>query len=83
MPHLFTCHQCRTVAPERRDRREDAEDDRQAHRDAAHGGHAPIDGDEIRHVHHASRGDGFLPRHTFLAVLVLLALIVANGCHHH
>lgn len=78
MPHLYECHQCRTQAPERRDRREDAEADQQAHRDAAHGGHAPIDGDRIERVHHASRGDGLLPRHTGVAALVLLALILAN-----
>jgi hypothetical protein len=81
VPHLYTCQACRTEAPQRRDYREDAEADQQAHRDAAHGGHRPIDGDGVRHVHHASRGDGILPRHTFLAVVVLIVLIVANSCH--
>jgi hypothetical protein len=70
------------VAPERRDRREDAEEDQQAHRDAAHGGHAPMDGDGIRHVHDDRRGDGLLPRHTLWAFLVLVVLIVASRCGH-
>lgn len=78
MPYLYTCRQCRTRAPERRARREDAEADRQAHRDAAHGGHAPIDGDRIDHVHHEARGDGLLPAGSCLAALVLLALVLAN-----
>lgn len=78
MPHLYTCHQCRTEAPARRDRYEDAEADQEAHRDAAHGGHRPMDGDEIRHVHAAGRGDGLLPSGSCLAVLILLALVLAN-----
>lgn len=78
MPHRYACHQCRTVAPRRRAHIEDAEDDQQAHRDAAHGGHAPIDGDGIRRVHSDRRGDGILPRHTLAAALVLLALVLAN-----
>jgi hypothetical protein len=80
MPHLYVCRQCRTQSPEPRGRREDAEADRQQHRDAVHGGHAPLDGDEVRPVHAEARGDGFLPRHTFFAALFLLALILAN-CH--
>lgn len=82
MPYLYVCTQCRTRAPERRDQREDAEFDRQEHRDAAHGGHVPLDGDTIEHVHADARGDGLLPRHTLFAVLVLLVLILANRCGH-
>ena len=78
MPHLYTCHQCRTRALHARGRREDAEADQQAHRDAAHGGDVPLDGDGIQRVHDDARGDGILPRHTWLAGLVLLALILAN-----
>lgn len=78
MPYLYTCRQCRTEAPERRSRHEDAEADQQAHRDAAHGGHRPIDGDGIKRVHDASRGDGWLPDGSCLAVLILLALVLAN-----
>ncbi|WP_128381253.1 hypothetical protein [Streptomyces cavernae] len=78
MPHLYICHQCRTRAPKRWDRREGAEADQQQHRDDAHGGHVPIGGDGIETVHADSRGDGLLPRHTFFAVLFLLALVLAN-----
>ncbi|MEU5596650.1 hypothetical protein [Streptomyces sp. NPDC020298] len=78
MPFLYTCAQCRTQAPARRDEREDAEADRQEHRDRVHGGHAPLDGDRIDRVHAASRGDGLLPRHAGIAALVLLALVLAN-----
>ncbi|MHB9861952.1 hypothetical protein [Streptomyces sp. YIM S03343] len=78
MPYLYICRQCRTQAPTRKDRRQDAEDDQQQHRDAVHGGHMPLDGDGIEHVHADSRGDGLLPRHTLLAVMVLLLLILAN-----
>ncbi|MGW0795166.1 hypothetical protein [Streptomyces sp. NPDC002692] len=73
---LYICGQCRTQAPARRATREAAEDDQQDHRDAAHGGHAPLDGDGIRRVHHPARGDGILPRHSCLAALVLLALVL-------
>lgn len=82
MPHLYTCRQCHTQAPEQRARIEDAEADQQAHRDAAHGGHAPIDGDGIRRVHDVRRGDGILPRHSFWAMLFVLGLLLAN-CHGH
>jgi len=78
VPHLYECLQCRTQSPETRDTYAAAEDDQQRHRDAAHGGDAPMDGDRIRRVHADARGDGILPRHTFLAVLVLLALVLAN-----
>lgn len=78
MPYLYTCHQCHTQAPQRRARKEDAEADRQAHRDTAHGGHRPIDGDSVDHVHHEARGDGLLPSGSCLAVLVLLALVLAD-----
>lgn len=78
MPHLYTCRQCRTQAPESRDQEADAEVDRQEHRDRVHGGHAPIDGDGIRRVHSDRRGDGFFPRHTAFAGLVMLALLLAN-----
>lgn len=82
MPYLYVCRHCRTRAPERRDTRDHAAADRQQHRDAAHGGHVPLDGDRIDHVHADARGDGLLPRHTVWAVLVLLALILANRCGH-
>lgn len=78
MPYLYECAQCRTQSPARRDHRDDARDDRDDHRDAVHGGHAPMDGDRIRAVHHASRGDGLLPNHTGVAMLVLLFLVLAN-----
>ncbi|WP_320784175.1 hypothetical protein [Streptomyces sp. CRN 30] len=78
MPYLYTCRQCRTRAPRPRTTCEDAETDQQEHRDAAHGGHAPLDGDGIRRVHDDARGDGLLPRHSCLAALVLLALVLAN-----
>ncbi|MEU2426921.1 hypothetical protein ABZ619_38915 [Streptomyces sp. NPDC007851] len=77
MPHMYECQQCRTQAP-RRAEREDAEDDLEEHRDLAHGGLAPMDGDGIRPVHDDRRGDGLLPRHTLPAVLFLLALVLAN-----
>lgn len=84
MPYLYLCRQCRTQAPAKRDHREDAEQDQADHRDRAHGGHAPIDGDGIEHVHSDSRGDGLLPRNTGWAVLFLLFLVLANcwGPHH-
>lgn len=78
MPYLYICRQCHTRAPRRRTHRDDARDDRQEHRDAAHGGHAPLDGDGIHPVHDDRRGDGILPRHSCLAVLFLLALVLAN-----
>ncbi|MEW2567657.1 hypothetical protein [Streptomyces sp. NPDC047070] len=78
MPHLYECAQCRTRGPARRDHRDDARADRDDHRDRAHGGHAPIDGDRIRTVHNDARGDGLLPRHTGIAMLVLLFLILAS-----
>lgn len=78
MPYLYSCRQCRSQSPARRDHREDAEDDRDKHRDAVHGGLAPMDGDRIRAVHNDARGDGLLPRHTGVAMLVLLFLVLAN-----
>lgn len=82
MPHRYTCQQCLVSAPEPRDRRADAEADQKVHRDAAHGGYAPLCGDVISRVHDESRGSGFLPRHTIFAGLVLLILILANHCGH-
>lgn len=78
MPYLYICQQCRAEAPARRDHKAQAEDDQQAHRDAAHGGHRPVDGDGIAHVHAAGRGDGWLPDGSCLAVLILLVLVLAN-----
>lgn len=78
MPYLYECDQCDTEAPWRRALREDAEDDRQEHRDRAHGGHRPRAGDRIRRVHHTARGDGILPDHSLIAALVMLALVLAN-----
>lgn len=78
MPYEYVCHACEAVSPERRDRREDAEDELLEHRRAAHGGLRPTAGDDVRAVHAQARGDGLLPDHWQWAALVLLALILAN-----
>lgn len=78
MPHEYFCRACDVVSPERRDHRETAEDDRDAHRQAAHGGLAPGAGDGVRQVHSAARGDGCLPKGSFWAALFFLAVFVAN-----
>ena len=80
-PHLYECLQCRTRSPQPRGSREAAEEDRERHRDVAHGGDAPMDGDRIRRVHSDARGDGFLPRHSCLAMVILL-LMIASSCWH-
>lgn len=82
MPYEYFCRACDAVSPERRERREDAEDDGVEHRRATHGGLAPAAGDDVRHVHAEARGDGFLPRNTLWAVLFLLALVLANCWGH-
>ncbi|MFF9123178.1 hypothetical protein ACF09J_07750 [Streptomyces sp. NPDC014889] len=78
MPYRYTCHQCQAQSPAEHPYPAAAEADRQEHRNSAHGGLAPLQGDGIHHVHAISRGDGILPRHSCLAALFLLALILAN-----
>ncbi len=78
MPYEYWCAQCDAVSPSRRDRRETAEDDRDEHRQAAHGGLAPAAGDGVRRVHAESRGDGILPKGSFWALLFFLGLFLAN-----
>ncbi|WP_405909568.1 hypothetical protein OG742_37200 [Streptomyces sp. NBC_00828] len=78
MPYEAWCGRCDVVSPERRERREDAADELVAHRRETHGGLRPAGGDGVRRVHAEARGDGILPAHTWLAVLVLLALVLAN-----
>lgn len=77
MPHEYRCTQCRSVAP-RRDRREDAEADQAAHRDAAHGGLTPMDGDHIDRVHADGRGDGTWPTGSVIAAVVVLLLVLSK-----
>ncbi|MFD5631603.1 hypothetical protein [Streptomyces sp. NPDC127072] len=78
MPYEAWCGACDVVSPERRVRREDAEDELVEHRHEAHGGLRPNDGDGVRHVHAEARGDGCLPAGSFWALLFLLALVLAN-----
>lgn len=82
MPYEYECRQCDAVSPRRRDHREDAEDDRAAHRRHMHGGLKPAAGDGVHRVHAAARGDGVLPAGWQWAALFLLALIVANWWTH-
>jgi hypothetical protein len=78
MPYEYWCRPCDAVSPERHERQADAEDEGVAHRREAHGGLAPRDGDGVRRVHAEARGDGILPSGSWLAALVLLALLLAN-----
>jgi hypothetical protein len=78
MPYEYWCGPCDAVSPERRDRREDAEDELAEHRRLAHGGLAPNGGDGVHRVHTESRGDGVLPAGWGWALLVLLVLMLAN-----
>lgn len=78
MPYVYECRQCEAVSPERRERRDDAEDELVEHRRAAHGGLAPAAGDGVRRVHAEARGDGRLPAGSWWALLFLLALMVSN-----
>lgn len=78
MPYEYWCRPCDAVSPTRHDRHEDAETDRDTHRAAVHGGLAPAGGDGIRRVHADARGDGCLPSGSFLGLMFLLALVLAN-----
>lgn len=78
MPHEYFCRACDAVSPEQRERQADAEDDLVEHRRDTHGGLRPNAGDGVRRVHAEARGDGILPSGSWLAALVLLALLLAN-----
>lgn len=78
MPYEYWCQACDAVSPERRDREVDAEDELVTHRRETHGGLRPNDGDGVRRVHSEARGDGILPAGSWLALLVLLALLLSN-----
>lgn len=78
MPWIYECRACDVVSGERRERRDDVEDELVEHRRASHGGLAPAAGDGVRRVHAAARGDGVLPSGWGWALLVLLALLLAN-----
>lgn len=78
MPFEYWCEACEAVSPDRRDRREDAEDELVEHRREAHGGLRPALGDGVRRVHSEARGDRFLPNGSCLGLLFLLALVLAN-----
>lgn len=78
MPYRYRCRQCRAESPDEHPSRADAEADQDAHRDDEHGGLAPLAGDNIDRVHADARGHRLLPRHTGIAALVMLALVLAN-----
>lgn len=78
MPWIYECRACEASSGERRERRDDAEDELVEHRRTAHGGLKPDAGDGVRQVHAAGRGDGVLPAGWPWALLVLLALLLAN-----
>ncbi len=78
MPWIYECRACDAASPERRERRDDAEDDLVEHRRTAHGGLAPAAGDGVRRVHAEARGDGCLPRGSWWAALFLLAAVLSN-----
>ncbi|WP_069769776.1 hypothetical protein [Streptomyces sp. LUP30] len=78
MPWIYECRACEARSPEERERRDDAEDELVEHRRRVHGGLRPDAGDEVRRVHAAARGDGVLPAGWGWALLVLLALLLAN-----
>jgi hypothetical protein len=78
MPYEYWCRSCDAVSPEQRERRVDAEDELVEHRRDTHGGLRPNAGDGVRRVHAEARGDGILPSGSWLAALVLLALLLAN-----
>lgn len=82
MPFEYFCDPCDAVSPERRARREDAEDELVVHRRAAHGGLRPRGGDGVRPVHAEARGDGVLPAGWVWAGLFLLALVLAQFLGH-
>jgi len=78
MPYVYECRACEASSPEQWERRDDAEDELVEHRRTTHGGLRPDAGDEVRRVHAAARGDGVLPSGWGWALLVLLALLLAN-----
>jgi len=78
MPWIYECRACEASSGEQWERRDDAEDELVEHRRATHGGLRPDAGDEVRRVHAAARGDGVLPSGWGWALLVLLALLLAN-----
>ncbi|MFC5217309.1 hypothetical protein [Streptomyces coerulescens] len=78
MPYLYRCRQCRAESPVEHPDRADAEAEQEHHRDTIHGGLAPLGGDGVHRVHAQARGARILPRHSFAAALVMLALILAN-----
>lgn len=78
MPYEYWCQACEAVSPERRERQDDAADELVDHRRTAHGGLKPEAGDGVRRVHAEARGDGVLPAGWPIAMLVLLALVLAN-----
>ena len=78
MPFIYECRACEARSPEERERRDDAEDELVEHRRTAHGGLRPDAGDEVRSVHAAARGDGFLPAGWPWALVVLLLLMLSN-----
>lgn len=78
MPWTYECHACDAASPHRHDRRADAETEMAEHRQTTHGGLAPTAGDSIQRVHADGRGDGILPAGWPIALLILLALVLAN-----
>lgn len=78
MAYVYECHQCVARSPEPHSWRSDAEAERDSHRDAVHGGLAPAAGDGVRRARSDERDDGPLPNGGLLAVLILLALVLAN-----
>lgn len=78
MPYRYRCRQCRAESLFEHPDRASAEADQDEHRDSRHGGLAPSAGDSIDRVHADARGHQLLPRHTWAAALVMLALVLAN-----
>jgi hypothetical protein len=78
MPWIYECRACEASSGEQWERRDDAEDELVEHRRTAHGGLRPDAGDGVRQVHASARGDGILPSGWGWALLVLLALLLAN-----
>ncbi|MGW5477680.1 hypothetical protein [Streptomyces sp. NPDC004008] len=78
MAYQYECFQCEARSPEPHSWRSDAEAERDAHRDAAHGGLAPAAGDAIRRANAGERGEGCLSSGSFWILLFLLALVLAN-----
>lgn len=78
MPYEYECRQCEARSPRRHDHAGGAEDEREQHRAAAHGGLAPAAGDGIRRVHAEARGEGCLPSGSLLFFLFLLGSVLSN-----